>query len=54
MGGGPDDTKELQTFASVDLGTGWSFRQSDSSDASWHPVKRVPSTIHQDLISNGK
>jgi beta-mannosidase len=53
MGGGPVDTKELQDFAFFELATGWSFRQSDSKDTSWLPVKQVPSTVHQDLLDNG-
>ncbi len=39
----------------VDLSLGWSFKQSDDVDeSSWSPVKKVPSTVHQDLIDNGK
>jgi len=34
-----------------DLSLGWSFKQSDHvGDEAWNPVKRIPSTVHQDLI----
>ncbi|EXJ83022.1 hypothetical protein A1O3_06839 [Capronia epimyces CBS 606.96] len=37
----------------VDLSSGWSFKQADQVDeSSWLPVKKVPSTVHQDLIDN--
>ncbi|EXJ87683.1 beta-mannosidase B [Capronia coronata CBS 617.96] len=37
----------------IDLSLGWSFQQADQlEDSSWFPVKKVPSTVHQDLIDN--
>jgi hypothetical protein len=40
---------------SIDLSTGWAFKQTDNSDPNaWLPVKKVPSTVHQDLIDNKK
>ncbi|KIX02988.1 uncharacterized protein Z518_06538 [Rhinocladiella mackenziei CBS 650.93] len=39
----------------IDLSLGWSFKQTDDvGENSWCPVKKVPSTVHQDLIDNGK
>lgn len=39
----------------VDLSLGWSFKQTDSvGEDSWCPVKKIPSTVHQDLIDNAK
>jgi hypothetical protein len=53
MGGGPLEGKHVQSFSSSDLATGWSFRQTDSKSASWLPVSKIPSTVHQDLIDHG-
>jgi hypothetical protein len=39
---------------STELSKGWVFRQNDTADSEWMPVKRVPSTVHQDLIDNNK
>ena len=40
---------------SIELSTGWTFKQTDNSDPNaWLPVKKVPSTVHQDLIDNKK
>lgn len=37
----------------ADLSLGWSFKQADDvGENSWYPVKKVPSTVHQDLIDN--
>ncbi|KAI1629939.1 beta-mannosidase [Exophiala viscosa] len=37
----------------IDLSTGWSFKQTDHVDEdAWHPVKKIPSTVHQDLIDS--
>lgn len=37
----------------VDLSLGWSFKQTDHVDEdAWHPVKKIPSTVHQDLIDS--
>ena len=42
-------------FEAVDLSLGWSFKQTDHvGENSWYPVKKVPSTVHQDLIDNKK
>ncbi|KIW65469.1 hypothetical protein PV04_07727 [Phialophora macrospora] len=39
----------------ADLSEGWSFKQTDDVGGnSWSPVKKVPSTVHQDLIDNKK
>ncbi|ETI26027.1 hypothetical protein G647_02804 [Cladophialophora carrionii CBS 160.54] len=39
----------------TDLSEGWSFKQTDDIGGnSWSPVKKVPSTVHQDLIDNKK
>jgi hypothetical protein len=39
----------------TDLSEGWSFKQSDQvGESSWSPVKKVPSTVQQDLIDNKK
>jgi hypothetical protein len=40
---------------SIELSTDWVFKQTDNSDPNaWLPVKKVPSTVHQDLIDNKK
>jgi hypothetical protein len=40
---------------SIELSTDWTFKQTDNSDPkAWLPVKKVPSTVHQDLIDNKK
>ena len=40
---------------SIELSKGWAFKQTDNSDPNaWLPVKKVPSTVHQDLIDNKK
>jgi hypothetical protein len=40
---------------SFEFSTGWAFKQTDNSDPNaWLPVKKVPSTVHQDLIDNKK
>lgn len=40
---------------SLELSTGWAFKQTNNSDPNaWLPVKKVPSTVHQDLIDNKK
>ena len=40
---------------SIEINSGWTFKQTDSSDpGAWMPVKTVPSTVHQDLIDNKK
>jgi hypothetical protein len=40
---------------SIELSTDWAFKQTDNSDPNaWLPVKKVPSTVHQDLIDNKK
>ncbi len=37
----------------VDLSLGWSFKQTDDvGENAWSPVKRIPSTVHQDLIDS--
>ena len=39
----------------IDLSEGWSFKQAeDIGENSWSPIKKVPSTVHQDLIDNKK
>ena len=39
----------------VDLAVGWSFKQTDDvGENTWSLVKKVPSTVHQDLIDNKK
>ncbi|RMZ01886.1 hypothetical protein D0860_07444 [Hortaea werneckii] len=34
----------------VKLETGWSFKQTDTQE--WHPVARVPTNVHLDLLDN--
>jgi hypothetical protein len=42
-------------YTSIELSTDWAFKQTDNSDPNaWLPVKKVPSTVHQDLIDNKK
>lgn len=46
----------IQAFEAVALRDGWQFKRTqdpDSKDA-WLPAKQVPSTVHQDLIDNGR
>ncbi|EHY61208.1 hypothetical protein HRR83_000968 [Exophiala dermatitidis] len=48
---GPGNT--LMPMEVIDLSEGWSFRQKDGVEKNaWLPVKKVPSTVHQDLIDN--
>ena len=45
----------LEPFEVMDLSEGWSFKQTDEvGENSWSPVRKVPSTVHQDLIDNKK
>jgi hypothetical protein len=52
MGDASPDAVELQAFHLTELATGWSFRQTDSNDAVWLPVRSIPSNVHQDLIDS--
>lgn len=38
----------------IPISTGWTFKSSKSSDATFLPVSQFPTTIHQDLIHHGK
>jgi len=50
---GPDNMRP--TFSATDLSSGWSFKQTDdTSKDAWLPVRKIPSTTHQDLIDNKK
>ncbi|KIV96985.1 hypothetical protein PV10_00795 [Exophiala mesophila] len=45
----------LETLEVVDLSLGWSFKRTDDVGSnSWSPVRRIPSTVQQDLIDNKK
>ena len=44
----------LVSSEAVELSKGWFFRQTDDEHGDWLPVKKVPSTVHQDLIDNNK
>jgi hypothetical protein len=46
------EAHDQAVFSAIELSKGWTFRQSDDKDGEWLPVKRVPSTVHQDLIDN--
>jgi hypothetical protein len=55
MGDMSGSADELAPMHVTELNTGWSFREkNDANDCTWLPVKRVPSTVHQDLIDNKK
>ena len=44
-----------QTFTSHELSSGWSFKQTDdTSEDAWLSVKKVPSTVQQDLLDHKK
>lgn len=44
-----------QRFLTQELSSGWSFKQADdTSDDAWLPVKKVPSTVQQDLLDHKK
>lgn len=50
---GPDSTPIRVEV--IDLSLGWSFKQTDDVGSnSWLPVKKIPSTVQQDLIDNKK
>jgi len=50
MSGPADSPAQMEV---VDLSLGWSFKQTDHVDEdAWHPVKKIPSTVHQDLIDS--
>lgn len=45
----------LSDMEVVDLATGWSFKRTDDvGDKAWNSVKKIPSTVHQDLIDCGR
>ena len=41
-------------FKAYELPNGWSFKQTDDKNCEWLPVKKIPSTVHQDLIDNDR
>jgi hypothetical protein len=41
--------KPLKLISQV-LEHGWSFRQIDSSENDWYPVKKILSVVHLDLM----
>jgi beta-mannosidase len=42
-------------FNSIELSTGWTFKQADDSSAdAWLPVQKVPTNVHLDLLDNKK
>lgn len=44
-----------QTFTKQELGSGWSFKQTDDpNEGAWLPVNSVPSTVQQDLLDHKK
>ena len=51
---GPNqEIPDIHPFEATELSTGWSFKQTDDSAKDpWLPVKKIPSTVHQDLIDN--
>lgn len=55
MGDSSMPQSRLASLELVDLSLGWSFKQTDDVGSNtWSPVRRIPSTIHQDLIDNNK
>jgi beta-mannosidase len=38
----------------IPISTGWSFKNTKSSDDTFLPVSKFPTTIHQDLLHHGK
>ena len=43
------------TFITHELSSGWSFKQTDdTNEDAWLPVKKVPSTVQQDLLDHKK
>jgi hypothetical protein len=45
--------QEIHLFETRDLSRNWSFKQADdTAKDAWLPVKRIPSTVHQDLVDN--
>ncbi|KIV79563.1 hypothetical protein PV11_07115 [Exophiala sideris] len=50
MSGPADSPAQMEV---VDLSLGWSFKQTEHVDEdAWYPVKKIPSTVHQDLIDS--
>lgn len=41
-------------YVAIEMSKGWSFRQTDDEHGDWLSVKRIPSTVHQDLIDNNR
>lgn len=46
--------EDIHRFADTTLSESWAFRQTDRTEDEWLPVKKIPSTVHQDLIDNKK
>ncbi|KAK5071258.1 hypothetical protein LTR64_007762 [Lithohypha guttulata] len=46
--------EDVHLLADTNLSEGWAFRQTDRTEDEWLPVKKIPSTVHQDLIDNKK
>jgi hypothetical protein len=48
--------RDEDSFYATTLSDGWQFKQTRDTDSkeAWLPVKQVPSTVHQDLIDNGR
>jgi beta-mannosidase len=41
-------------FSTIQLSSGWEFKQTDEKDDAWLPVAKVPTNVHLDLMDNGK
>lgn len=55
MGDLAASSSEILPLEALDLDCGWEFKQTDDEDENenaWLPVRRIPSTVHQDLIDN--
>lgn len=55
MGEMSDPLVEFQLFTAEELSSGWTFKETDSSGKDdWMAVRKVPSTVQQDLMDNKK
>lgn len=55
MGDLAASSSEILPLEALDLDCGWEFKQTDDENENanaWLPVRRIPSTVHQDLIDN--
>lgn len=43
----------MSALNSIELSSGWEFKNATDASASWEPVERVPTEVHIDLLNKG-